>query len=123
MVGAETFNTGLLDREQFWFLSDMVMARGLQSGLALTATRLRTHVLGTVARQAGALRWCLLLASLACLLGLGAWHYAVTYELRHSFILFHACNKGLAYLLHIHTAQSRERGSRTDEIQVAPQSI
>ena len=90
MTGAETFNTGLLDREHFWFLSDMVMARGLHAGLALAADRLRVHVLQAVARQALVLRWCLLLASLLCLLGLSAWHYAVIDELRRSLMLFHA---------------------------------
>lgn len=90
LAGAETFNTGLLDHEQFWFLSDMVMARGLHTGLALAADRLRIHVLEAVARQALVLRWCLLLASLLCLLGLSVWHYAVIDELRRSLMLFHA---------------------------------
>ncbi|MGB3290368.1 MAG: hypothetical protein WBA83_13940 [Burkholderiaceae bacterium] len=90
MAGAETFDTGLLDPEQFWFLSDMVTARGLHAGLELAAGRLRTHVLETVARQALALRWALLLGSLLCLLGLAAWHYAVIDELRRSLMLFHA---------------------------------
>ncbi|RTZ41053.1 general secretion pathway protein [Candidimonas sp. SYP-B2681] len=90
MAGADTFDTGLLDREQFWFFSDMVMARGLQTGLMLGSERLRGHVLGTVARQATALRWSLLLASLACLLGVGVWHYAVIDELRRSLMLFYA---------------------------------
>ncbi|NYT61340.1 general secretion pathway protein [Alcaligenaceae bacterium] len=90
MTGADIFDTGLLDREQFWFFSDMVMARGLQAGLQLVSDRLRQHVLGSVARQAQALRWVLLLASLACLLGLGLWHYAVIDELRRSLMLFYA---------------------------------
>lgn len=90
MAGADTFDTGLLDRQQFWFFGDMVMARGLQAGLALGSERLRAHVLGTVARQALVLRWGLLLASLACLLGIGLWHYAVIDELRRSLMLFYA---------------------------------
>jgi hypothetical protein len=90
MVGADTFDTGLLDREQFWFFSDMVAARGLQAGLILGSERLRAHVLGTVARQATALRWGLLLASLSCLLSVGVWHYAVIDELRRSLMLFYA---------------------------------
>ncbi len=90
IAGAETFDTGLLDRQLFWFLCDMVMARGLRAGLLLASERLRSHVLGAVARQAMALRWGLLLASLACLLGLGLWHYAVIDELRRSLMLFYA---------------------------------
>src|SRR5690606_22967842 len=97
LAGAETFNTGLLDHEQFWFLSDMVMARGLHTGLALAADRLRIHVLEAVARQALVLRWCLLLASLLCLLGLSVWHYAVIDALRRSLMLVHASQYGPAF--------------------------
>lgn len=90
LAGAATFDTGLLDREQFWFFSDMVFARGLRTGLMLGSERLRAHVLGAVAKQAMALRWGLLLACLMCLLGLGLWHYAVIDELRRSLMLFYA---------------------------------
>lgn len=90
IAGAGTFDVGLLDREQFWFLSDMVMARGLHAGLELGTARLRRHVLGATARQALMLRWCLLMGCLAGLLGLGLWHYAVIDELRRSLMLFHA---------------------------------
>lgn len=90
VTGADTFDTGLLDPDQFWFLSDMIMARGLHAGLLLCTERLRGHVLGTVARQASGLRWSLLLGCLACLMGLGLWHYAVIDELRRSLMLFYA---------------------------------
>src|SRR5690606_34868995 len=79
-VGAESFDTGLLDAAHYWFFSDMVAARGLRTGLTLSAERLRKHVLGAVARQATALRWALLLTSLGFLLALGLWHYAVIDE-------------------------------------------
>lgn len=90
LTGAGTFDTGLLDRDHFWFLSDMVMARGLHDGLALTRDRIRSLVLGSVARQAAALRWAVLLTCLGFVLGMGLWHYAVIDELRHSLMLFHA---------------------------------
>lgn len=90
LTGADTFDTGLLDREHFWFFSDMVLARGLQQGLQLTCDRVRSLVLGSVARQAAALRWMILLISLAFILGLGLWHYAVIDELRRSLMMFHA---------------------------------
>lgn len=89
-AGAETFDTGLLDRDMFWFLSDMAAARGLATGLSLTRKRLESRLLTTVARHALALRWCSLLFCVACLLGLGLWHYAVIDELRRSLMLFYA---------------------------------
>jgi type II secretory pathway component PulF len=90
LTGADTFDTGLLDQEMFWFLTDMTLARGLHEGLLLTCRRLEAHVLGVVARQALALRWALLLSCLGCLLAIGLWHYAVIDELRRSLMLFYA---------------------------------
>lgn len=90
LTGAETFNTGLLDQDLFWFFSDMAMARGLIEGLTLTRQRLKSSVLTSVARQAQALRWGLLLLCVAGLLGLGLWHYAVIDELRRSLMIFYA---------------------------------
>ncbi|MEO6985133.1 MAG: hypothetical protein ABI155_07295 [Paralcaligenes sp.] len=90
LVGADTFDTGLFDRELFWFLSDMAMARGLGEGLALARGRLKSQVLLSVARQALALRWALLLSCVAGLLSLGLWHYAVIDELRRSLMFFYA---------------------------------
>lgn len=79
-----------MDRELFWFFSDMAMARGLRAGLQLGAERLRGHVVDTLARQAAVLRWCILLACLGCLLALALWHYAVIDELRRSLMIFYA---------------------------------
>lgn len=90
LAGAQALDTGLLDREQFWFLCDMVMARGLPMGLALSVQRLRTQILGDVALQATVWRWAMLLGSLASLIVLCIWHYAVIDELRRSLMLFYA---------------------------------
>lgn len=89
-VGAETFDTGMLDRDLYWFLCDAALARGLSVGLALTRQRLETSVLQEVAARAARLRWCLLLFAVSGLLGLGVWHYAVIDELRRSLLLFYA---------------------------------
>src|SRR5699024_4716864 len=79
--GAHAFDTGLFTREQFWFLDDMVMSRGLGAGLMLSQDRLRRQILGAVARQAVVMRWTMLLACVAYVLGLVLWHYAVIDEL------------------------------------------
>src|SRR5690606_40321448 len=34
-VGADTFDTGLLERELYWYLQDMIDARGLAGGVGL----------------------------------------------------------------------------------------
>lgn len=90
LVGAETFDTGLLDRELLWYLQDMAQARGLQAGLAATSERLRGQLLGRIAYQAAGLRWLIMLASVACVLGVGLWHYAAMDELRRALMMFHA---------------------------------
>src|SRR5690606_15803239 len=77
LVGADTFDTGLLDRELYWYLQDMAEARGLVNALVLVRDRLGGRVLAQVARQAQVLRWSLLACCVAGMLALGLWHYAV----------------------------------------------
>ncbi|KAA0911767.1 general secretion pathway protein [Pusillimonas sp. ANT_WB101] len=89
-TGAASFETPMLDSDHFWFLCDMVAARGLATGLQLCAARLRNHVLGTVSRQAQAWRWALLLSVVASMAVIGFFHYAVIDELRQSLIFFYA---------------------------------
>ncbi|MFC4199357.1 general secretion pathway protein [Candidimonas humi] len=90
VTGAATLDTGLLDRELYWFLADMALARGLEPGLLAARERLLTRILVSVAHQAAMLRWSLLLACVAGLLGLGLWHYAVIDELRRALTFFYA---------------------------------
>src|SRR5690606_21040706 len=40
VVGAETFDTGLLDRETRWFLTDMMAIHGVAAGLVRTRQRI-----------------------------------------------------------------------------------
>ena len=90
LVGADTFDTGLLDRELYWYLQDMAEARGLVNALVLVRDRLGGRVLAQVARQAQVLRWSLLACCVAGMLALGLWHYAVIDELRRSLMIFYA---------------------------------
>lgn len=90
LVGPHTFDTGLLDRELYWFFCDMAYARGMVAGLVLLRERLKRQILVHVVRQAHGIRWVLLLACVGGLLGLGLWHYAVIDELRRSLMLFYA---------------------------------
>lgn len=88
IAGPQTFDTGLFTSEQHGFLSDMVLARGLSTGLQLARERLQRQILEVVARQAAVMRWCTLLACVAYVLGLVLWHYAVIDELRRA-LTFH----------------------------------
>lgn len=90
LVGADTFDTGLLDRELYWYLQDMTDARGLVDALRLLRDRLESRVLQQVERQAQTLRWALLVCCVSGMLVLGLWHYAVIDELRRSLMIFHA---------------------------------
>lgn len=89
-TGAQVFDTGLLDPPQLWFLDDMVAAGGLVEGLRHCSAWVERHVLGTVARQAATMRWCLLLAAVAGVLSVALWHYAAIDDLRRGLALFHA---------------------------------
>lgn len=90
LTGAATLDTGLLDRDAYWYFDDMVAARGLQDGLRMVRLRLSSQLLGSVSRQAQVLRWLILLAVLGWVMGIGLWHYAAMDELRRAWMVFHA---------------------------------
>lgn len=89
-TGAAIFDSGLLDPPQLWFLGDMIAASGLVNGLRHCSAWVERHVLGTVARQAAVMRWCLLLGVVSGVLALVLWHYAAIDDMRRALALFHA---------------------------------
>jgi len=90
IVGADSLDTGLFDRELWWFLSDMIAAHGLASGLRHARLRVESHTVARVRRQAQAARWLLLLGATGLVIGLALWHYAAIDELRRALTQFHA---------------------------------
>lgn len=90
LAGAAAFDTGLLDRDLYWYLEDMTAARGLQAALQATHRRMAGRWLDRVRLQAMALRWTALLLGVAVVLGIGLWHYAALDELRRGWMMFHA---------------------------------
>ena len=90
LAGAAAFDTGLLDRDLYWYLEDMAAARGLQAGLDAAHRRMAARWLDRIRRQALALRWAALLSGVALVLGIGLWHYAALDELRRGWMMFHA---------------------------------
>jgi len=88
--GVAIFDTGLMDPSQLWFLDDMVAARGLTPGLRACSDWVERHVLGVVARQAAAMRWCLLLAALSGVLSIALWHFAAIDDMRRALALYQA---------------------------------
>lgn len=89
-TGAAVFDTRLLDPPQLWFLDDMIAAGGLVDGLRQCSAWVERHVLGTVARQAVTLRWCLLLMAVLVMVSVALWHYAAIDDLRRGLALLHA---------------------------------
>ncbi|OZI25056.1 general secretion pathway protein [Bordetella genomosp. 7] len=90
IVGAGTFETGLFDRETAWFMGDVIAARGLEAGVEQARLRAESRALRRIRREAQALRWGLLLLSVAAVLALTLWHYAVIDELRRALTNFYA---------------------------------
>lgn len=89
-TGAAVFDVGLLERDAFWYLDDMLVSRGLTQGLGLASARLRRRIPEVFGRRALALRWGLLLFCVLAMLSLVLWHYAVIDELRRALMIFHA---------------------------------
>lgn len=90
VAGAETLRTGMLDAEIGWFLSDMVAIHGMDRGLARTRARIESRVIVDVTRRAVALRWGLLLTSVAVLLAMTFWHLGVIDEMRRSLQAYYS---------------------------------
>ncbi|ARP80993.1 general secretion pathway protein [Bordetella genomosp. 8] len=90
LVGADSFDTGMIDRRIWWYLSDMIAAHGMARGLDRAADRVEGRALLHVARQAQLLRWALLLGAVAAVIALALWHYAVIDELRRALMQVHA---------------------------------
>lgn len=90
IVGVDSLDTGLLDRDLYWFLADMSAAHGLVEGLQQARLRAESHAAARLRRQAQALRWSCLLGSAGAVVGLTLWHYAAIDELRRALMQFHA---------------------------------
>lgn len=90
LAGADALDTGLIDRPTWWYLSDMIAARGIETGMALARDRIENSALARVRRQALTVRWVLLLTSVAFVLGLTLWHYSVIDELRRALMNVYA---------------------------------
>ena len=89
-VGAETFDTGIVDRETLWFLTDLIAARGMDAALLRARSRIELRSLRSVARKATAARWTMLLGAVAVLLGLFFWHFAAINEMRSAMTNFYS---------------------------------
>jgi len=89
-LAIEALNTGLIDKEIWWYFTDMVHTLGLDEGLQRTKNRLAVHTVQRLQRQAMTLRWLLLLAAVAVVFAIAFWHFRVFDELRQSLSLHYA---------------------------------
>lgn len=78
------FNTGLFDLPTYWFMSDVIVARGLSDGLGHARVRTEAYLVARVTRQALVLRWVLLLSAVGSVLGIALWHMQVIDALRRA---------------------------------------
>jgi type II secretory pathway component PulF len=90
LTGAAPFNTGMIDRQMWWYMSDLIAARGLAQAMGSVRDRVEGRLLVSIKRQATLLRWLLLLSAVGTLIGLALWHYAVIDELRRAMTQFYA---------------------------------
>ena len=84
MPATTAMNTGLIDRQTWWYFTDMVQAVGLDEGMERTRTHLETMAVARLRRQALTLRWLLLIGSMMVVMAIGLLHYRVMDELRQS---------------------------------------
>jgi type II secretory pathway component PulF len=88
-LATDALNTGLIDRETWWYFTDMVHTLGLDEGLQRTKHRLAVHTVQRLQRQAMMLRWLLLLVAVAVVFAIAFWHFRVFDELRQALSLYY----------------------------------
>jgi type II secretory pathway component PulF len=89
-VGSATFDTGMVDRETLWFLTDLIATRGMDDALVRARARVETRAVHDVARKAALARWAMLLVAVAVLFGILFWHFAVVNEMRMAMTRFYS---------------------------------
>jgi hypothetical protein len=89
VTGAETFDTGILPRPLYHYLSDVCLAHGVDVGLQRTRRQVEVRVLSEVAKRALFTRWAMLLTSIGGVIGILFWHYAAIDALRRSLASFY----------------------------------
>lgn len=85
-TGASSFATGLLDKEDLWFLADMAEGQSLAHACVVTAQRLADRLQERLNRLVIVARWGVLLAGVMVLFALLFWHYRVFEELRQGLM-------------------------------------
>lgn len=75
------FDTGLLDRQTYYRLSDLMLTCDLSTALQRVRSRIADRILPRIGARAQRMRWLILLFVLLSMLGLLVWYYATTYAL------------------------------------------
>lgn len=85
-TGATSFDTGILDKEDLWFLIDMAEGQSFDQACILTAQRLAERIEQRINNFVVVARWGVLLIGVSVLLGFLLWHYRAFEELRQGLM-------------------------------------
>lgn len=80
-VGADAFNTNLLNPEMFYFLRDMVEARSFAEGFEETGRYVESSLLDKTLKHMTVYRWVLLMSGVALTIFVVGWQFAVINEM------------------------------------------
>ncbi|AVG43831.1 MULTISPECIES: hypothetical protein [Achromobacter] len=89
VTGAETFDTGILPRDLYFYLSDVCVSHGIDEGLQRTRRQIEVRVLSDVAKRAAIVRWSMFAIALSGLIGIALWHFATIDILRRALQMFY----------------------------------
>ena len=79
---ADIFNTGIMQDEDFFFMSDMVRIKGFDEGLRLAGERTEKETIKSIEKKAGVLRWVLLIFGIGMIFLFAGWVTAIMGELK-----------------------------------------
>jgi len=75
------FDTGLLDRQTYYRLSDLMLTCDLSTALQRVRGRIADRILPRICARAQRMRWLILVFVLLSMVGLLAWYYVTVYAL------------------------------------------
>ena len=87
-IGVESFNTGMVSRDMYFYLEDMQKAKGFSEGFEETGKYVEESLLKDIIKKMMAYRWLMLVSSLVVGIGIFGWQFQVIHEMRGAMSSF-----------------------------------
>lgn len=87
-IGVDAFNTGLINKEMYFFLEDMQRAKGFAEGFEATGLYVESTVLESIIKRMTVYRWAMLISAVLVAVSMFAWQFRVIHEMKSAMSLY-----------------------------------